>query len=209
LDTYALPRSEVIESLREQYKDESATIAYFYIEFGDMPKRYVRNLLSSLLIQLGAYSDTRRTVLDALYSKHGNGSQQPTAGALLESLNEMLKLSTQGPTFLVIDGLNEALPSEDPKCEPFKIVEELVGLKLPDLRIFASTRSVMDPEIEGPQPLEDLASHQVCLHDSEGHLKDIRTWIDWCIQDNRRMKRWRHEDKVDTVEVLSKKAAGG
>jgi hypothetical protein len=208
LDTYALSSSAVIESLREEYKDGSGTIAYFYIEFGDLPKRRIRNLLSSLLIQLAAHSDTRCKVLHDLYSKHGDGVKEPTEEALLESLKEMLKVSTQGPTFLIIDGLNEALPSAQPQCEPTKVIEELVALGLLDLRIFATCLSVLEPEEDPPLALESVASHVVCLHETKGHLDDIVLYIDWCIKENKRMKRWRHEDKVDTVQTLSKKGGG-
>ena len=206
--TYAINSSAVIESLREKYADGSATIAYFYIEFGDFPKRSVRNLISSLLVQLAAHSDTRRKVLHDLYSKHSDGSREPTEETLLDSLKDMLKLTTQGPTFLIVDGLNEALPPVQPRCDATKIIEELVGLKLPDLRIFSTCRSILDPEIEDPLPLESLASHTVCLHETKGHLDDISFWIDWRIKNNRRMKRWRYEDKVDTIETLSQKGAG-
>jgi hypothetical protein len=200
--------SAVIESLREQYTDGSATIAYFYFEFGDLPKRRVRNLLSSLLVQLAARSDTRRKVLHDLYSSHSDGAREATEEALLESLKDMLKLTTQGPTFLFVDGLNEALPAAQPQCDATKVIEELVALGPPDLRIFATSRSIVDPDIEEPLTLESLASHTVCLHETQGHLDDIRFWIDWCIKENKRMKRWRYEDKVDTVETLSKKGAG-
>ena len=200
--------SAVIESLREEYKDGSGTIAYFYIEFGDLPKRRVRNLLSSLLIQLAAHSDARCKVLHDLYSKHDDGVREPTEEALLESLKDMLKVPAQGPTFLIIDGLNEALPSEQPQCEVNKVIEGLVGLGLPDLRIFATCLSIIDPEVEEPLALESHASHTLCLHETEGHLKDIAFYIDWRIKENKRMKRWRHEDKVDTIQTLSKKGAG-
>ena len=200
--------SAVIESLVEEYKDESGTIAYFYIEFGDLPKRRVRNLLSSLLIQLAAYSDARRKVLHDLYSKHGDGVREPTEEALLQSLKDMLKVPTEGPTFLIIDGLNEILPSEQPQCEVNKVIEELIGLRLPNLRIFATCLSVVDPEVEEPLALEPLASHTLCLHETKGHLEDISFYIDWRIKDNKRMKRWRHEDKIDTIQTLSKKGGG-
>lgn len=199
--------SAVIEALQEEYKDGSGTIAYFYIEFGDLPTRHIRNLLSSLLIQLAAHSDTRCKVLHDLYSKHDNGAKEPTEEALLESLKEMLKITTQGLTFIIIDGLNEALPSAS-QYDPTKIVEELVGLGLQDLRIFATCLAVLDPEEEPPLHLESVATHPVCLHQTKGHLDDIVFYIDWRIKENKRMKRWRHEDKVDTVETLSKKGGG-
>jgi hypothetical protein len=200
-----LSSSAVIESLQKQYEDGLGTISYFYIEFGDLPTRHVRNLLSSLLIQLAAHSDARCKVLHDLYSKHDDGVREPTEEALLESLKEMLKVSTQGPTFLIIDAVNEALPSQ---YTPTKVVEELVGLGLPDLRIFATCLSIIDPEVEPPLALEAHASHIVCLHETKGHLDDIVFYIDWCIKENKRMKRWRHEDKVDTVQTLSRKGAG-
>ena len=203
--TYASSSSAVIESLQKQYEDGLGSIAYFYIEFGDLPTRYIRNLLSSLLIQLAAHSDARRKVLHDLYSKHDDGVREPTEEALLESLKEMLKVPTQGPTFVIIDGLNEALPNQ---YTPTKVVEELVGLGLSDLRIFATCLSILDPEEEPPLALEAHASHIVCLHEKKEHLEDISFYIDWRIKDNKRMKRWRHEDKVDTIQTLSRKGAG-
>ena len=119
----------------------------------------------------------------------------------------MLKLTTQGPTFLIVDGLNEALPPVEPQCDATKIIEELVALRLPDLRIFATSLSILDPD-EEPLSLVSLASHTVCLHETKGHLDDITFWIDWSIKANKRMKRWRYEDKVDTIQTLSKKGRG-
>jgi hypothetical protein len=182
-----------------------ASLAYFYCDWRDPAKRRVRNLVSSVLIQLSAQSDSRRDVLDELYLRLGNGTQQPTNDGLLRCLKSMLAVSVQGATYIIIDALDECLSTNtQPPRESARLIQALHGLNRQDLRILAT--SLPEPDIQGA--LNPLASQAVSLHEAQGHLDDIIAYIKWCIQDNRRMKRWRYEDKISTHEVLSEKAAG-
>jgi hypothetical protein len=162
-------------------------------------------MVASVLLQLSAQSDLRRDVLHDLYSQCGKGTQLPTNDRLLRCLKAMLAISVQGTTYIIIDALDECLSFNiQPPREAVRLIQALVGLKRQDLRIFATSL----PELDVHNPLNPLTSQNVSLHETQGHLDDIVLYIKWCIAENRRMKRWRYEDKVSTWEVLSEKAAG-
>jgi hypothetical protein len=82
----------------------------------------------------------------------------------------MPRLLAQGPTFIVLDALDEcpdssAFPS--PRDEVLQLVKELVDLQLQELRIYATSR----PEVDIRAVLEPLAFHSVSLHDEIGQKK--------------------------------------
>jgi hypothetical protein len=117
----------------------------------------------------------------------------------------MLGVPAQGTTYIIIDALDECLSTNtQPPRESARLIQALVGLNQKDLRIFAT--SIAEPDIQNA--LSPLVSQSVSLHEAQGHTDDIVSYIQWCIRENRRMKRWRHEDKVSTWDVLSEKAAG-
>ncbi len=198
--------SAVIEDLRPLFEQGSICLAYFYCDFRDPAKRSVRNLISSLLIQLAAQSNQRREVLQQLYSGSGNGAQQANDDSLLQCLKAILSRPAQGTTYLVIDGLNECLSStpQQPPPDAARLIQILVGLNLKDLRIFAT--NLHEDAIHNA--LQPLASQTFSLHETQDHYDDIVNYIKWRIVENRRMKRWRYEDRVSTWEVLAEKAAG-
>jgi hypothetical protein len=197
--------SAIIEDLRPQFEQGSISLAYFYCDFRDPAKRSVRNVISSLLIQLAAHSDQRREVLHQLYSSSGNGAQQPRDDSLVQCLTAMLSRPAHGTTYLIIDGLDECLSSNpQPPPDAARLVQVLVGLNRKDLRIFATNLHQDDIH----NVLQPLASQTYSLHETQEHTDDIVMYIKWRIQENRRMKRWRYEDRVSTWEVLSQKAAG-
>jgi hypothetical protein len=117
----------------------------------------------------------------------------------------MLAVPTQGTTYIIIDALDECLSTNtQPPRESARLIKALAELCRQDLRIFATSLPV--PDIQSA--LGPLAFQSVSLHEEQGHQDDIILYIKWCIQENRRMKRWRLEDKISTHEVLSEKAAG-
>jgi len=117
----------------------------------------------------------------------------------------MLSRPAQDTTYLIIDGLDECL-SSSPQSPPdaARLVQVLVGLNRKDLRIFATNLHQDDIH----NVLQPLASQTYSLHETQEHTDDIVNYIKWRIVENRRMKRWRYEDRVSTWEVLSEKAAG-
>lgn len=184
-------------------------MAYFYFDFRDVNKQGLRNLLPSFLTQLAARSDSRFDTISNLYSAHDEGKKQPSDGALAVCLKEMLKLPDQHPSYLVIDALDESPNSSgmpSPRERVLQLVEELVELRLPNLRICVTSR----PEFDIRDVLEHLTSLRVSLHDESGQKKDIVEYVKSVVYSNSEpiMRRWRIEDKELVVKVLSERAGG-
>jgi len=201
--------STVIQDIEAKCKAGNASMAYFYFDFRDVNKQGLRNLLPSFLTQLAARSDSRFDTISNLYSAHDEGKKQPSDGALAVCLKEMLKLPDQHPSYLVIDALDESPNSSgmpSPRERVLQLVEELVELRLPNLRICVTSR----PEFDIRDVLEHLTSLRVSLHDESGQKKDIVEYVKSVVYSNSEpiMRRWRIEDKELVVKVLSERAGG-
>ena len=182
-------------------------MAYFYFDFRDVDKQKLCNLLPSLLVQLSARSDPCCDKLSQLYSAHDRGVQKPSDRAMVECLKQMLALEGQGPTYIILDGLDEcpitsSIPS--PREEVLEFVNELVSLHLPNVHISVTSRPEHDIRIV----LECLTEHPVSLHDETGQQEDIVNFVSSFVRSNQRMKRWRDEDKNLVINTLSEKADG-
>ena len=183
-------------------------MAYFHFDFRDVDKQNLRNLLPSLLIQLSARSDSCFDILSQLYSGHNDGGRKPSDRAMIDCLKEMLGLEEKWPTYVIIDALDEcpvtsAIPPS-PREEILELVEELVNLHLPNLHICVTSR----PEYDIRVALEPLAEHAVSLHDESGQQSDISNYVAFFVGSNRRMQRWRKEEKDLVIKTLSEKADG-
>jgi hypothetical protein len=189
------------------YDAGRASIAYFYFDFRDIDKQKLRNLLPSLLLQLSARSDPRCDVLSQLYSTHGRGVRKPSDRAMIECLKEMLSLDAQGPTYIIMDAIDEcpitsSVPS--PQEEVLELVEELVGLHLPNVHICVTSR----PELDIRTVLEPIAPNAVSLHDESGQKQDIADYVRSFVHSDRRMRKWREQDKELVIRTLPEKAEG-
>ena len=182
-------------------------MAYFYFDFRDVDKQRLSNLLPSLLIQLSASSDPCCDILSQLYSAHKRGVQKPNDRAMVECLKEMLTVEAQGPTYIILDALDECpitstIPS--PREEVLDLVDELVGLHLPNVHVCVTSR----PEHDIQAVLNNLTPRAVSLHDQSGQQEDISDYVASFVQSDRRMRRWREEDKDLVIRTLSEKADG-
>ena len=184
-----------------------ALIAYFYFDFRDVEKQKLHNLLSSLLIQLSARSDRCCDILSRLYSSHDRGVRKPSDRSMIECLKEMFTLEAQGPTYIILDAIDECpitstIPS--PREEVLDFVDEIVGLHLPNVHICATSR----PEHDIQAVFKHLTLNAVSLHDESGQQQDIADYVASFVRSNRNMQRWRAEDKDLVIKVLSEKADG-
>ena len=182
-------------------------MAYFYFDFRDIQKQKLHNLLPSLLVQLSARSDPCCDILSQLYSAHDRGEQQPSDRAMVECLKEMLILDAQGPTYIILDALDEcpktsAIPP--PRQEVLDFVDDLVGLKLPNLHICVTSR----PESDIQAVLNPLTARPVSLHDESGQQEDISNYVVSIVESDRRTRRWRKEDKDLVIKTLTERADG-
>ena len=184
-----------------------ATLAIFYCDFRDKNKQNVRNILSSILIQLCYQSDEFSKLLSSVYSTHGDGSQQPSIDALQRCLKSMLRLSGQGTLYLVIDALDECSNSSGhptPREQLLDVLQALINMKIVHVHFCITSR----PEIDIRDILQPLATHPLPLHEQAGQKQDILDYIEHFVRSDRKVQRWREEDKQLVIDTLTEKAGG-
>jgi hypothetical protein len=184
-----------------------ASVVYYYFDFKDTGKQDRRGLVSSLLTQLCTRSHRGYDSLSKLYETHENGSRQPSEVDLIRCLKDVLALPGYGKVYIIVDAVDESpnrpgIPSSREKV--LRLMEELVDLHHPDIRICLTSR----PEVDIRMVLEPLASHAVSLHDEWGQRSDIINYIESVVVSDANMRRWRSEDRQMVIDSLSQKANG-
>ena len=182
-------------------------MAYYYFDFRDVKKQDCYGLLSSLLLQLSAESDSCFNILSQLYSDHGRGIEKPDIDALQKCMTDMLSLPGQAPVHIIVDAVDECpnfpgMPSA--RGEVLELIEGLVDLKLPNVHLCVASRPEMDIRLV----LEPLTTLKISLHDESGQKEDIISYIKSVVHSNRSMRRWKEEDKQLVINTLSDKADG-
>jgi len=199
--------SSIVQQVERLRDTGLALMAYFYCDFRDPKKQEVTGLLASLVSQLSARSGPCYDILSALYSEYDGGSRRPDDDALLRCLEKMIKTEGLPTVYIIIDGLDECPSDSGVKSHRewvLELVNKLVDLHLPNVRICATSR----PEADIQTTLASLASHTVSLHDEAGQKKDIADYVRFVMNSDMRMRRWRENDKELVITVLSQKADG-
>jgi hypothetical protein len=184
-----------------------ASLGFFYHDHNEDEKRSLRGLLSSVLVQLCHQSDSYCNILSEFFSDHSSGSRPPSDDELVDCLKEILGLTGQAPVFLIVDALDEcpntsALPSR--RAEVLTLMEELIKLRLPNLRLCVTSR----PEADIKSVFDPLASYVVSLHGEKGQMQDINNYIKSVVSTNRQMQKWKPEHKQLVIDALTKAADG-
>ena len=201
------PSSSIIEQAATLHEEGLGLVAYYYFDFRDTAKQDVRGLLSSLVVQLCAKSDLCYDILSDLYSKHDVGLRLPVDDSLAQCLKGMLELPGLPPIYIVIDALDECPDTSgapSPRELVLDLIENLDELHLPNLRICITSR----PETDIEEVLGPLASYSVSLHDEDGQKQDIADYISSAVQSDRKMRKWRAEDRQLVINALSRRADG-
>jgi hypothetical protein len=184
-----------------------ATMAYYYFDFRDAKKQDCSGLLSSLVLQLSAESDSCYDILSQLYSDNMNGALEPNIDSLKECMKDMLNLPGQGPIYIIVDALDECPDlSGTPSAreEVLELIEELVDLELPNVHLCVASRPEMDIQVI----LDPLTTLKISLHDEAGQKDDIVKYIKSVVNSDRKMQRWNEDDKHLVVVTLSDKVDG-
>ncbi|KAH9060258.1 hypothetical protein EDB87DRAFT_1831520 [Lactarius vividus] len=188
--------SSVIQEIMAVCEAGSAIMAYFYFDFRDLKKQSCHDLLLSLVSQLSTRSSPCCDILRHVYKTHEDGTRQPSDDTLKECLKEMLRLLARGPTFVVLDALDECPDSPgipSPRYEVLQLVKELIDLRLQGLHICATSR----PEVDIRAVLDPLAPRSVSLHNQTGQQKDIADYVRNVVNlsPSAEMRRWRADDR--------------
>ena len=198
--------SAIIQHITKLRDARRATLAYFYFDFRDEQKPNMRNAVTSLLIQLSAYSKLCCDLIYRLYSSHGKGTQQPSNATLIDHLKEMLTVTAQQPIFIVMDALDEC-PDDGtptPREGVLNLLKVLVSLRLQNLHICVTSR----PEVDIQIMLKPLAVNAISLHEQTRQRIVIANYVSSVVYSDERMKKWRDEDKRLVIEQLSERAEG-
>ncbi|KAH9083709.1 ankyrin repeat-containing domain protein [Lactarius deliciosus] len=184
-----------------------ALMAYFYFDFKDTAKQDARAALSSLLIQLCYQSDPCSDILGRLYSDHRSGGMQPSDDTLAKCLSDMLALPRNGPTYIILDALDECPRSAgtpSPRESALELVRWLTKLGHPNLHVCVTSR----PEADITADLQPLASHCVSLHEQSGQQEDINDYIVSFTNTDTYMRKWKQEIKELVIERLTRGVDG-
>ena len=185
-----------------------ARMAYYYFDFRDVKKQDCYGLLSSVILQLSAESDSCFDILSQLYSDHTcRGVRKPDIDALKTCMTDMLSLPGQAPAYVIVDAVDECpnlsgTPSA--REEALGLIEEIANLKLPNVHLCLASR----PEMDIREILQPLTSLKISLHDEKGQKEDIIEYIKSIVRSDRRMRRWKEEDKQLVIDTLSERADG-
>ena len=188
-------------------KSGLASLAFFYYDFREDGKKDLRGLLSSVLVQLSHQSDSYCQILSSFYSEHADGSRHPGDDDLIRRLKDILRVPGQAPVYLIVDGLDECSNTPDtpsPREKVLMLIEDLVKLGLPNLRICITSR----PEIDIQVALEPLIFRSISLHDESEQRKDIENYIRSVVSTDPKMRKWKAADKELVIDVLIEKSDG-
>ena len=190
-----------------QREAESSIVAYFYCDFRDENKQNCRNLVLSIISQLCAQSKLCCDILSRVYLAHDEGARGPSDETLTKCLTEMVSLPVQGPIYIILDALDECpnnsgLPTA--REEVLDLVNGLVTSCPPKLHVCVTSR----PEVDIQTVLEPLTSLRVSLHNQTGQKEDILDYISSVVHSDRKMGRWRDDDRNIVIETLSERADG-
>ncbi|KAH8992857.1 hypothetical protein EDB86DRAFT_1424300 [Lactarius hatsudake] len=199
--------SSIIRQVTKLCDAGLASMAYFYFDFKDTAKQDARAALLSLLIQLCNQSDPCSDILGRLFSTHSSGGMQPSDDALMKCLRDMLALPENGPTYIILDALDECPRSTgtpSPRESALELVGWLTKLGYPNLHVCVTSR----PEADVRAGLQPLASHCVSLQEQSGQREDINSYIISFTKTDTYMRKWKQEEKELVIERLTRGADG-
>jgi hypothetical protein len=205
----SIASSTIIQDIERISAAGLAYLAYYFFDFKDTRKQDARGFLASILVQLCGQSTSFCKILHELFSEHQCGSKQPSDSTLKQYLEKILKVSRKFPLYVVVDALDECPDTSGLQSSREKVlvlIQELVGLNLPNLRLCITSR----PEVDIRNVLEPLTttSSRVSLHDEDGQKEDIADYIRFIVYSDKKIMRWREKDKELVVETLSDRAHG-
>jgi hypothetical protein len=187
--------------------DGLAMLAYYYFDSRESDKQDLYGLLSSLLYQLSAESDSYLDILSKLYSDCVSGTRKPNNSAASACLTDMLKSQGECRIYIIVDALDECPASNlsggpPAREEVLEFIKEVVGLKLPNVHVCVASR----PEIDVMKFLQPLNPIEISLHDEVGQKDDVAKYIKSAVHSYSETKGWNNEDTKLIIDTLSKDA---
>jgi hypothetical protein len=160
---------------------------YFYFDFTDADKQKPQLMVRSLISQLSEQCIKMPLALEALYSSSDKGNRQPSLDALMNVLQHMLQEFPQ--SYLILDALDECTD----RAELMRILEQIAGWQLEEMRVLVTSRRERDIE----SSLEDIVNREciMCLQ-SQVIDKDIQTYVRQRLSDDKGLKKWQKDAEI-------------
>jgi hypothetical protein len=184
-----------------------ATMAYYYFDFRDVKKQDCYGLLSSLILQLSAESDSCFNILSQLYSDNTRGVRKPTFERAQKMFDRHAESARARPNLYHCRRsrrMPEFVGDSVRREEVLELIEELVDLKLPNVHLCVASR----PEIDIRMVLEPLTSLKISLHDEIGQKEDIIEYIKSVVRSDRRCGNGERRTSNLVIDTLSQRADG-
>lgn len=172
----------------------NSVVAYFYFDFNDDGKRKVNKCLRSLLMQLASQIPEGLHALQSLHMQC-KGREQPQDSALLPMLDLIIQRTKY--IYIILDALDEC---ED-RTELLDFVEGLVEKHQSSLHFLATSRRERDIE-ERIQPIMTSAIDIISSTVDE----DIALYVESCLQNDPRLRKWPMSVRDEIKETLAHKA---
>jgi len=201
--------STIIQDIDQDRAVGLAKLAFYYFDSRESKKQDLYGVLSSLLWQLSAESDSYLDILSKLYSDSVSGTRKPTSSAAYRCLIDMLKFPGQGRIYIVIDALDECSARNvsgrsSAREEVLKLIKEVVGFEIPNVHLCVASR----PEIDVMKFLRPLNPLEISLHDEVAQKDDVVKYIKSAVNSYSETKGWDDEQTQLIIETLSQDANG-
>ena len=199
----------IIQDIESMHAAGLTFLAYYHFDSRESKKQDLYGLVSSLLSQLSAESDSYRDLLSNLYSENASGTRRLSSSAASACLTDMLKSPGQGRVYIIIDALDEC-PATNVSGRPsvreevLELINEVVSLKSPNVHLCVASR----PEIDVIKFLRPLKPLEVSLHDEVGQKDDLAKYIESAVHSNSKTKGWNDEERQLIIDTLSNGANG-
>ncbi|KFY49012.1 hypothetical protein V495_00825 [Pseudogymnoascus sp. VKM F-4514 (FW-929)] len=167
--------------------DPGKVVAYFYFDFTDADKQKPELMIRSLISQLSEQCIRTPLALEALYSSCDKGNRQPSLGALMNVLEQMLLEFPQ--SYLILDALDECAN----RAELLSILEQIARWQLEEMRVLVTSRKERDIE----SSLNEIVNKEciICLQHQVVD-KDIQTYVRQRLSNDKGLKKWQRDVEI-------------
>ena len=184
-----------MRQLRDSQPDTA--VGYFYFDFNDTDKQSSKKAIRSLLWQVASHTSDGQQSVQQLYQRCGNGQQQPSDDAIRLLLQDTLV--SPRSAYIVLDALDECADRK----ELLEFLCSLVKLKLPGLRVLATSRRERDIE----EHLQPIATYNINMQSADVD-EDIRLYVQSRLTADRTLRKWPDTVRDEISSELVEKARG-
>ncbi|KAL9607615.1 MAG: hypothetical protein Q9167_007486 [Letrouitia subvulpina] len=177
--------------------NQDSHVIYFFFDFNDVEKQKSENLIRSLITQFLFKSPDVPEFLNMLFSQSQSGSQQPSLGALISALRQLL--DCRHDIFLILDALDECSDRE----ELLDLIKTITDWRLENVHILATSRK----EADISEMIDTLYTSQIPIQ-NESVNADIQTYILERLKGDQKLKKWPERVQSEIKKTLMEGAHG-